>query len=100
MSTEIEHLVNRLRDIDTICHFSAVSEAADVLQDLAVKSAMDDDYTHGLLEHLEALKDALSETTISLTKLRRIAAHVPPLVWAKAKEEAGYGMPIKLMGGK
>jgi hypothetical protein len=35
-----------------------------------------------------------------LTVMRRIAAHVPPLVWAKAKEEAGYGTPIKLMGPK
>ena len=50
------------------------------------------------LAHAElALKGVQKVAHEEITKLRKIAAHVPAAIYIKAKEDAGFGVEVKTL---
>lgn len=45
--------------------------------------------------HYRDVKREIQALLSEIERLRKIAAHVPPMVYLKAKEEAGYGSAVK-----
>jgi len=76
-------------------------EAAEVIQRLSGELQQAVVRVYDLLRDVKALEDRLRcESQVKqeeLSTLRKIAAHVPAMVYIKAKEAAGYGTAIKLM---
>ena len=55
-------------------------------------------YLAGNAKTPEKIAKDIIVALVQLDKLRKIAAHIPPLVYLKAKEEAGYGESVKPNG--